>query len=576
MSSSVELASFIEWTKANGAVIDERLEFKVTQASGIACFTKEEIKIQEDPLIYVPKDMLVTLELAEKYFVKSASDIELSSKNPNALTQLFLAQLKFGDAKEREFFIPYMSLLSIELDQPYFWSLEVLNLIEGTDLYLVLKKNISRIANEWLELLEQLEIINEDSEEIRNKDAAELLNFISSYRISNCESIQWNGFFAYLWSTCIFSSRAFPQLLIGSKNSKNLNQGFLYPIVDLLNHKNDTNVRWDFQDDKVCFKALDFIKSGTEIFNNYGNKPNEELLLSYGFVEEHNFHDTSRLTLKLDSQMIITAQKSGVNLTKSELIKSDCVQFELALKSNIPKNLINLFGYLSKLRSEESITIRSLLVGSDELSSILNQKVEFFKKALKFDQSTLKNSNINSVQSVKKFLTSQRKIYTRNLESLQKVQKIIIKESEESVSFKNIFKSDKTFANSTLLTFGVTNFEDLILKNCMKNALLLWIVRIANCDEYPKKFDFSYPKFILTVFEEVSSTIVIEKDDVMDYMEFYKFLFPKISDKIPEVYKQGNWGIKQFIVADTVLDRLVWTRKVTEETIFLKRQEFKL
>ena len=109
----------------------------------------------------------------------------------------------------------------------------------------------------------------------------------------------------------------------------------------------------------------------------------------------------------------------------------------------------------------------------------------------------------------------------------------------------------------------------------MKQALLLWLVRASNLTKNShKKLPFCVPKYINDMFEEVSKNIVLERDDVVEFMDFYKQLFPKLTLKIPEVYKEGDWGIRQFIVADTVIDHLVWVNPNNQEPLILNKIKF--
>lgn len=177
---------------------------------------------------------------------------------------------------------------------------------------------------------------------------------------------------------------------------------------------------------------------------------------------------------------------------------------------------------------------------------------------------------------LKLYLTSHRKLLNKSIEQLARKQKQIIQTipANNMISFKSIFKSDKMFANAMLLRFGVIKFEDLVTKNCLNKALMLWIVRVANQNSLERKLEYSVPDFILKTFEDVASTIVVQKEDVTEYMSFYKELFPHLSQKLPDVFGKGDWGIKQFIIADTVIDRIVWIRKTNDEPFFIKKEEY--
>lgn len=572
MTSTKDLHAFIEWSKSHGTFIDDRIDFKVTQDAGVAAFAKVTIKTSE-ALISVPKELLITNELAEKEFGRTTNTV--SSGNPNALVQLFAAKMKFDSTAN--FYKPYFDILPIKLDQPYFWNLEEIELLKGTDIYLLVKQNLRNIVEEWHNLLQELKLEPQDKEliQLAKKQDFDILRYICEYREKN-SCFSWKSFVAYLWATGIFTSRAFPKLIL-EQNCSNINEAFLYPLVDLLNHKNDAKVKWTLTGDKVSFTSQETLKEGDEIFNNYGDKSNEELLLSYGFVQDQNCYDLTRLTLRLTKDMISEALNANLGCTEKNKVASDCVQFEITMKDPLPQNMVNFFGFLCKLGSEAAVTTRSYLEGQDQLHSILMQKLDFFRTHSKIDASKYKTCNARTLQMIKKYFNSEKSLFNTSVEALQKSQKeAITKRSSSMISFKAIFKRDKQFANSLLLTFGVTKYDDLLSKNCLKEALFLWIVRVANKDSYPQKFDYAVPQFVYDTFQEVSGSIVIERNNVTEFMDFYKTLFPGLANKIPEVYGVGNWGIRQFIVADTVMDRLVWTRKLTQEPFFIVREPFKL
>ena len=578
------LDKFIQWAKENGSLIDERLSFKISNKTGFHVVLNSKIDVDEEngaiPLISVPKELLITITVAELHFQVTK---EISSKldncitNPNAITQLYLSKLKFSnddDCGTNQFFKPYLNILSLDLQQPYFWSNDELSLLKGTDLLIILKSNLIRLYEEWEQLLKILKIEHKDSVKGLKDNSENIIEYIQNH-LGNLHNgnVEWTSFISYVWSNCIFRSRAFPEIiLLDCQNVNNLQQAFLYPVVDLLNHKNDQRVKWVYSDGKVSFicKELSTMKNGDEVYNNYGDKSNEELLLGYGFVEENNSHENSRLTIRLDAKTIQNAKNFGIKLTNITDDNS-CVQFIISLKNPLPRELIYLFAYFEKLKSENTLVYRSILEGVNELSKILQSKLDFFKSHSKISGQYPHGSII------KQYMSSQKRLYIKSIESLQKFQKSTIKSipSKEVLSFKTIFKNDQLFANSLLFAFGIASFEDLVKCGYVKQALLLWLVRASNLTKNShKKLPFCVPKYINDIFEEVSKNIVIERDDVVEFMDFYKQLFPKLTLKIPEVYKEGDWGIRQFIVADTVIDHLVWVNPNNQEPLILNKIKF--
>ncbi|GAA5958701.1 hypothetical protein JCM3765_006008 [Sporobolomyces pararoseus] len=101
----------------------------------------------------------------------------------------------------------------------------------------------------------------------------------------------------WLWASTIISSRAFPShLLDGDKTNST---PVLFPGIDMLNHKPTAKLTWssDVHVETTATKeggkngkgmlsivVDEEVPSDSQVFNTYGAKSNEELLLGYGFV----------------------------------------------------------------------------------------------------------------------------------------------------------------------------------------------------------------------------------------------------------------------------------------------------
>lgn len=99
------------------------------------------------------------------------------------------------------------------------------------------------------------------------------------------------------------SSRAFPSTLLTTSPSL-LQSPNSYPVlipgVDSLNHARSQPVSWVVSHamsaaappGTISLVSRTAVDGGAEIFNNYGAKPNSELLLGYGFTLPNNPDDT--------------------------------------------------------------------------------------------------------------------------------------------------------------------------------------------------------------------------------------------------------------------------------------------
>ncbi|CAI4500888.1 BAK_1a_G0022710.mRNA.1.CDS.1 [Saccharomyces cerevisiae] len=583
MITQTELDNCLQWAQNNGAFIDPKISFRITEDAGVSAFVNEKFSPKPDQaLIRVPETLLITSQQALSEFSQAANERSLL----NSVTQLYLSKLKFGtDAVHlKSFYKPYLDVLPLHLPQPYFWSTDEVSNLHGTDVYLTMRDTLNKLVKEWRMLFQALSIEHSSQDKQflslfqENKDSAvvPLEQFCAHINGCKLEDSEWNSFVAYLWSYCIFNSRAFPRVILGraGTDSTNLNEGFLYPIVDLLNHKNDVPVRWEMNEqNELCFMSQTTTFSAQdELFNNYGNISNEKCLLNYGFWDSSNKYDFSRLTLKLASTLVsglpVDFNKSGNFVTDDG--ETTILQFSLKTSEPLPPSLLALFAYLSKLKSEETPTVRSVLEGIDQLTSVVSQRLLFYKN-FKIKTTSTQKLRPHVIKLIKLYYQDNKKILNATTEKLSVLQKKIYSNNKEfSLSFKTIFKNDKIFANSLLLVFGAINYEDLITKDCLNDALLLWIVKLINDKSN------NQGGFIKQTFKEVSDSIVIEKEDVMEFLPFYKKYFPNLSERIPEIYSVGDWGIRQFIVADTAIDRLVWIRKSNKEPIFLMKKAYDL
>ncbi|KAH9983192.1 hypothetical protein BJV74DRAFT_851425 [Russula compacta] len=126
------------------------------------------------------------------------------------------------------------------------------------------------------------------------------------------KELTWERF---LTAATYLSSRAFPSTLLSSSSPSLVQQPDSYPVlipgVDALNHARAQPVSWvvnhhhppssssssttatdDGRGSSISLVTHSALNAGAEIFNNYGAKPNSELLLGYGFTLPDNPDDT--------------------------------------------------------------------------------------------------------------------------------------------------------------------------------------------------------------------------------------------------------------------------------------------
>ena len=80
--------------------------------------------------------------------------------------------------------------------------------------------------------------------------------------------------------------------------------GALLPLFDLLNHEAGARIFWHCDEAAGCIRFVtdEPIGVGKQVYNNYGDRANEELLFSYGFTLRDNSHDSTALVLSVGAE----------------------------------------------------------------------------------------------------------------------------------------------------------------------------------------------------------------------------------------------------------------------------------
>jgi hypothetical protein len=554
MSESLEL--FLQWANEHNAQVTSGLKFRRNE-QGISCFTSKQISGE---LLRVPEEITITPLLASQVF-----DITLKG-NRTSLTQLLLTKLRFDPQKTicdgtdlKNFFKPYLDILptAAEIGSPLFYGVER-QMIEGTDLSLTVDREIKKHLDDWYSVVQRVYA------KLRPPTYDEEIKFyevlkqgkpghFASY-LNNPTS--WTSFPAYLWSCAIFRSRAFPFILNKDK-AQDLNEAVLLPIFDLLNHDDQkAKVNWDFEDGQYIFRTQEPLEKDVEVFNSYGPKTNEELLLSYGFALEDNPNDKSTLSLRIPEDQVANAIKFGVHLKNNE------VAFDITKSNPLPESLVTLFCFLLKNASETVVTLRNKLEGLKYLTSVLQQKLDVLKPVKvqgSIDARIIKNAKI--------YRNTQKQLFQLCFQECVKLEKVLLKEYKP-LSFKTIYKNDKGFASALLLIFGITSYEQLSKTDDLDRVLILWIIRCGNKKYYKEKNLF--PDMVAQMYQSVAQNITVTKKDIQNNIPVYKALFPSIAEKVPEVFGKGDWGIKNFVIAEEVRDKMCFERKASGEVFFLQ------
>ncbi|TPX12951.1 uncharacterized protein E0L32_006596 [Thyridium curvatum] len=222
----------------------------------------------------------------------------LDETPPHVVGRFFLVQQYL--AGPSSFWHPYIATLPPPEHMagwvlPAFWPEDDADLLEGTNAAVAAEEIRGHVAREF-------------------KAARRLLKELAFDRYRDYSRLLYN------WAFCIFTSRSFrPSLVVSDRARRQLEEeasilpvgcawddfSLLQPLFDIANHSPLVGIDWDcaetggsssgdaVHDHRCQFRSRQAWPPGQQIFNNYGQKTNSELLLAYGFVlpEARDFHN---------------------------------------------------------------------------------------------------------------------------------------------------------------------------------------------------------------------------------------------------------------------------------------------
>lgn len=283
--TTLALRELLAWVQFNGG--SAQLEF-AHESCARKLVAKSTICgiVGGDTIFSIPTSCLLHPDSAKTDCVYGPAFTSLSAEpgvDDRIILTLFLAlERERGVASK---FAPYINALPAHVPVPLSWSDLELRHLEGTRLEHAVKQHRDALRQEievWTPLL--LEHMRQNKSNSNSAGAQALAE-----RALNAEQISWAR-------SCVWS-RAFSLYLNQSKTIA------LVPLGDMLDHSPEARVEW-LTDDAAgtagtfSIRSHEAISAGGEVFNNYGQKGNDELLLGYAFVTEDNKADTFRCDLQ--------------------------------------------------------------------------------------------------------------------------------------------------------------------------------------------------------------------------------------------------------------------------------------
>ncbi|KAI7866154.1 hypothetical protein BDF14DRAFT_1816675, partial [Spinellus fusiger] len=245
---------YLEWIQQEGGSYT-KLDFRADPINGTV--HSSQAVHSGDTIATVPFKVAITERVARQAFPT------LSAFSCRSVMALFIAHETLMGNKS--YYAPYLNILPKHIGVPFFWETDDLHYLDKTNLATAVYERKQDIHKEYTCMMKEPPM-------------------------DSVQAVTWEGF---LWAYAVLTSRAFPYTLIDPTHTDP--SEVLFPLVDALNHKPNTKITWERHGvdptGMLSFVSGQHYEAGEEVFNNYGPKSNEELLLGYGFCFPVNEHD---------------------------------------------------------------------------------------------------------------------------------------------------------------------------------------------------------------------------------------------------------------------------------------------
>ncbi|KAI0351679.1 SET domain-containing protein [Trametes cingulata] len=287
MGEPENIAAFKSWLAANGASVHPDVHFEPVSA-GFNVVARNDVPA-DTAVVSIPFSLAITPDLAKKALLKSfaasgnASVAELGGLSERQLVCTYVCMHWIADPSSSKDALrhgPYIDTLpsSDKLRTPLHFTSVELEAFRGSNLYGAALDRRRDWENEW----EQCK------------------SLVGAANSAWGERLTWDK---YLTASTYLSSRAFPSTIL-SESPTLVTTPSSYPVllpgIDALNHARAHPVSWvvtSGQDAALTEPSISLMihtatPRGGELLNNYGPKPNSELILGYGFSLPNNPDDT--------------------------------------------------------------------------------------------------------------------------------------------------------------------------------------------------------------------------------------------------------------------------------------------
>ncbi|KAJ2453151.1 hypothetical protein GGF42_003868, partial [Coemansia sp. RSA 2424] len=285
---SERLRVFVEWLEVNGADF-AKVEIRDGASKGGGGIYATERIGSDERYASIPNKLVITGKVCHNTIGTSEQQQQQQLERTDDLWHcrmmlcLFLIHERFV-MKEASFWKPYIDILPCEFHTPLQFNDEELKFLRGTP----------------------AEFAVAERHEGFRKQHQKALALVPASVIPRDVLTYEN----YLWAMSVLTSRSFSkELMEGTLCSLTAESEVLLPLLDMANHHPRTPVTWIIDDDGIGFSMDAVVEAGQQIFNNYGPKSNEELMMGYGFCMLPNPYSWFHIKLNYSQDPLFEAKE---------------------------------------------------------------------------------------------------------------------------------------------------------------------------------------------------------------------------------------------------------------------------
>ena len=301
-----ELQGLLQWLRAKGAEGVDDLEYRASSETGggLGVFTKKTIS-PGGSVAKIPQSCVLTAEKA----LSSALGRACVAVNPHCTDEfIFTLWVAAGRLDTTHPFHAYLSSLPRDCTSPLSWPEALVDStahLGGTNLGGAVVSHNAMVRGEYAGLLERIE--RKKPGLLPHGCDIDLVAWAHDMYVSRRFPLK-----LAVAATATASASATvdaaaaavvvaPREFRGTCSKLTESLGVMLPLFDLLNHQPGTDIDWSGDAAGVTFSCgQDLPRSlpaGAEVFNNYGNKGNESLMMAHGFCTHDNLYDSYGLKL---------------------------------------------------------------------------------------------------------------------------------------------------------------------------------------------------------------------------------------------------------------------------------------